>query len=194
MTVATTLTNTLGLGFSPGDHHYRTEKYDLVSAMQFSLLTVLGFREDRFLPLMSILSHSFVEQICHCLDEARKVLTSSSIFAATFAEEEINYSGNEWVYPGCIHYTHDFFFDLVEQAGLRCSRLDRSHPNSQTWVAITHPGMAPIPNIADLAQSDNLHKELDACRQQIKKASSHPYVKFGLHVRNLFRKIGILHS
>lgn len=45
---------TLGRGLKLGDHHYRAfvdfpDRYDLGAAMQFSLLTALGLREDHFL-------------------------------------------------------------------------------------------------------------------------------------------------
>ena len=44
----------LGIGLSPGSRHYRAfvgppEKYDLVAAMQFNLLTALGLREHHYL-------------------------------------------------------------------------------------------------------------------------------------------------
>lgn len=43
-----------GLGLAPGSHHYRawvgaTETYDLFSHMQFSLMTLLGLRQDHAL-------------------------------------------------------------------------------------------------------------------------------------------------
>ena len=45
---------TLGRGLQPGDHHYRAfvdfpGSYDIGAAMQFSLVTALGLREDHFL-------------------------------------------------------------------------------------------------------------------------------------------------
>lgn len=48
------LKDRLGTGFPAGSHHYRAfvgppEKYDLVSAMQFNLLTLLGLREQHYL-------------------------------------------------------------------------------------------------------------------------------------------------
>lgn len=44
----------LGKGLTPGAHHYRAfvgppERYDLIAAMQFNLLTLLGMREEHFL-------------------------------------------------------------------------------------------------------------------------------------------------
>jgi hypothetical protein len=45
---------TLGRGLQPGEHHYRAfidfpDRYDIGAAMQFSLLTALGLREDHSL-------------------------------------------------------------------------------------------------------------------------------------------------
>jgi len=44
----------MGLGLKPGDRHYRAfvgppEKYDIVAAMQFNLLTFMGLREYHYL-------------------------------------------------------------------------------------------------------------------------------------------------
>ena len=44
----------LGRGLKPGDHHYRAfvgppQNYDLVAAMQFNVLTLLGLREHHYL-------------------------------------------------------------------------------------------------------------------------------------------------
>lgn len=46
--------NEFGLGLKPGSKHYRAfvgppEKYDIVSAMQFNLLTFMGLREHHYL-------------------------------------------------------------------------------------------------------------------------------------------------
>lgn len=257
----------LGLGLAPGQRHYRAfvglpERYDLVGAMQFNLLTALGLREHHFLldigcgslragrlfipflqaghyfgiepekwlveegidkqvgadlirlkqpsfhydsnfPLtafdrkfdfvvaQSIFSHTSASQIRQCLGEARKVLTPSSIFAATFVEGEEDYSGDEWVYPDCVSYTFEFFSRLVEQAGLSCRRLDWGHPNGQKWVAITLPDAQPLPVIADPASCGSLRAELEYCRQQLKKTVSHPYVQLGLGVRKILKRMGI---
>lgn len=258
----------LGHGLSPGDSHYRAyigppDKYDLVSAMQFNLLTALGLREGHFLldigcgslragrlfvPYLlegryygiepekwlleegiarelgegilglkrptfrhaddfslsafgrkfdfivaqSIFSHAAVGQIRRCLAEARQVMTPSSIFAATFAEGAGNYNGDDWVYPDCIHYTFAFFSSLAEEAGLRCQRLDWHHPNGQTWVAITLPTAPLLPDLADPNRCGELRRELDACREELKKTAAHPYVRIGLQVRNLLRNMGLL--
>jgi hypothetical protein len=104
----------------------------------FSLTTFN--REFDFLLAHSIFTHAAKRQIATCLNEARKVMTDSSIFAATIDEStEKNYEGDEWVYPGITEYTRDCISDLVEVAQLKCQFMNTPHPWGQTWCIITDP-------------------------------------------------------
>ncbi len=203
----------LGVGLFTGAQHYRAfvgppEKYDLVSSMQFNLMTLIGLREHHFLldigcgslragklfiPYLlpkryfgtepeqwlidegikneigeelismkqpsfsndsnftlttfnqqfdfilaqSIFSHASQQQIRRCLSEAKKVMKPTSIFAATFVKGESNYTGEDWVYPGCVTYTLDHMSQIVEEEHLVCKPIKWRHPNQQSWVLIT---------------------------------------------------------
>ena len=53
-------------------------------------------RSFDFLIAQSIFSHTSQNQLRKCLSEAAKVMTPSSIFAATFFEGTTNYEGDRW--------------------------------------------------------------------------------------------------
>ena len=181
------------------------EKFDLLSANQFNLLTFLGLREDHYLldigcgslrvgrlliPFLlperyhgiepeqwlidegirnelgrdileikkpvfsndddftlsifnrkfdyilahSIFSHASEQQIRKCLSEARKVMTPTSLFIATFAKGRENYFGNEWVYPGFVMYTEEHMHTLFQEQKLVSTVLRWSHPEFQIWI------------------------------------------------------------
>lgn len=182
-----------------------SEKYDLISATQFNLLTFLDLREDHylldigcgslragklFIPFLlpgryhgiepeqwlinkgimnelgkdilgikkpafsnndnftlsvfnkkfdyilahSIFSHASERQISRCLSEARKVMRPTSLFIATFAKGDDDYSGDEWVYPGFVMYTEDHMRALFEEQGLASIILSWPHPEFQVWI------------------------------------------------------------
>ncbi|MCI0639009.1 MAG: class I SAM-dependent methyltransferase [Gemmataceae bacterium] len=93
-------------------------------------------RQFDYLIAQSIFSHAAAEQIRQCLAEAKKVMLPTSVFAATFRQGSTNYTGRDWVYPGCSTYRLEYFTRLVEDAGLSCRVLTWPQPNQQTWTAI----------------------------------------------------------
>lgn len=101
-------------------------------------LTVFNRKFD-FLLAHSIFTHAAGHQIVRCLEEARKVMTSESIFAATIDEADYNYEGDEWVYPGIAEYTREYIASLVENADLKCTFMNWPHPWGQTWFVVTDP-------------------------------------------------------
>jgi len=197
-------------GSGDGERDYRgfvgpSEKFDIISATQFNLLTFLDLREDHyildvgcgslragklFIPFLlprryygiepeqwlidqgiknelgedilgvkkpvfsndnnftlstfdrkfdyilahSIFSHAAEPQISRCLSEARKVMKQTSLFIATFAKGDDDYSGDEWVYPGFVMYTEDRMRALFEEQGLASSILNWPHPEFQVWI------------------------------------------------------------
>ncbi|MBW1793700.1 MAG: class I SAM-dependent methyltransferase [Deltaproteobacteria bacterium] len=248
-----------------GSRHYRAfvgpaEKYDLVSAMQFNLLTSLGLREHHFLldigcgslragrlfipylspgrywglepeqwliedgiknelgediirikqPVFSydnnftlsifnrefdfilaqsIFSHAPEPQIKKCLSEAKKVMSPTSIFAATFVEGNQNYTGNEWVYPGCVTYTLEYMKNLVEDRSLTCKPIDWPHPNGQTWMVIVHPENEY--NIPDLSVNrlSPVGSETGLHENRLPRMERHPYVRLGLTINRFTQRI-----
>lgn len=258
--------DTLGKNLPTGSRHYRAfvgpaEKYDLVSAMQFNLLTFLGLREHHylldigcgslrggklFIPYLlprryfgiepekwlieegiknelgediirikqpvfshdsnftlsifdgefdvilaqSIFSHASQRQIRRCLSEAKKVMKPTSIFAATFVRGEQNYTGDEWVYPGCVTYTLEHMINLVEEAGLICKPIDWPHPNRQTWIMIVNPeNEKSIPDLSDISRLSSLENELKFYKERLSKIEGHPYVRLGLKINRLLQRI-----
>lgn len=109
-------------------------------------LSEFGQKFD-FIVAQSIFSHAAPAQVERCLGEARKVMSPTSIFAATFVKGTENYTGSAWVYPGCVQYTLDYMKDIANQHGLACIPIGWKHPNNQSWVVITDPSNAKCANV-----------------------------------------------
>jgi SAM-dependent methyltransferase len=143
-----------------------------------------------FILAQSIFSHTSQLQIRRCLSEAKKVMRPTSIFAATFVKGEKNYSGNKWVYPGCVTYTLDHITSIIKEQGLVGKAVDWFHPNQQTWLVIVNPGKEkniPVPN--NFLRLSFLENELKILRERLSKIEGHPYVRLGLEIRRLVRRI-----
>ena len=69
-----------------------------------------------------------------CLSEAREIMTKSSLFVYTFVEAEINYDGDDWVYPEFITYTRQKMTRLFKDLGFFCRVYVWPHPCFQTWM------------------------------------------------------------
>ena len=219
-----------------GDQDYRgfvgpSEKYDLISATQFNLLTFLDLREDHylldvgcgslragklFIPFLqpgryhgiepeqwlidegirnelgkdiiavkkpvfsndsnftlsvfdrkfdyilahSIFSHASERQISRCLSEARKVMKPTSLFIATFAKGNDDYSGDEWVYPGFVMYTEDHMRALFEQQGLASTILSWPHPEYQVWIVAALRNHIEGTETSDYSRLEDLESEV----------------------------------
>jgi hypothetical protein len=261
------ITDLKRLNLPTGSHHHRAfvgppEKYDIVSAMQFNLLTFLGLREDHYLldigcgslrggrlfmvyllsghyfgmepekwliaegiknelgedlikiktPVFSydnnftctkfgqkfnfilaqsIFSHASEAQIRRCMCEVEKCMKPTSIFVATFVRGETNYTGDKWVYPGCVIYTLDHMVQLAKEVGLICKLINWFHPNQQAWILMTYPENEK--NISDLSIGASLHlkSELNRYKERIAKLEKHPYVRLGLKINGIMQKIKI---
>lgn len=92
-----------------------------------------------YLIAQSIFSHTSKVQISRCLSEAKIVMKKDGFFLATFVLGKENYSGSEWVYPGCVKYRHSFILDIVREENLDAIKTNWKHPNGQTWYVIFHP-------------------------------------------------------
>lgn len=95
-------------------------------------LAVFGQPFD-FLIAQSIFSHTSPAQTEACMRSARSVMSATSVFAATYFEGDDSYTGDEWVYPGCVTYRKDDMRRTVEEAGLAFKHVDHFHPNGQQW-------------------------------------------------------------
>lgn len=145
-------------------------------------------REFDFLLAQSIFSHASQVQIHACLAAASKVMKPQAIFVANFVESEVNYTGDEWVYPGGSTYTLEFMSQMVADHGLTCIPLDWPHPVNLKWIAIVRPehaGSLPILS----GQLPALKAERDQYRQRLEKLEHHPYVRIGLAMSRMLRQV-----
>lgn len=145
-------------------------------------LSIFNQRFD-FILAQSIFSHASLSQIRRCLSEAKKVMGPTTLFAATFVRGEHDYTGDAWVYPGCITYTPGRMVGLAEEQGLICRLIDWPHPAQQTWLIIAHPeSEEQIPDPSDLTKLLCLESELRFAKARLAKLERHPYVRLGLNI------------
>lgn len=156
-----------------------------------------------FILAHSIFSHTSQYQIRRCLSEAKKVMTPTSIFAATFLRGEKNYTGDEWSHPNRAEYTLEHMISLVEQHGLTLKVISWPHHRYQTWVLIVNPEHEKnLPDLERISQafsnSQTLRlkeelelsdKKLRLSREELSQIQKHPYVRFGFKIRRLVRRI-----
>lgn len=144
-------------------------------------LTAFGRTFD-FLIAQSIFSHTSQAQLCRCLSEAAKVMTPSSIFAATFFEGSDNYEGKAWTAHA--DYRMDTLRALVEEQGLVLRPIEWDHQDLQRWVLILHGQTTVVtPDLLTTARKIHLERELERARQQLLSIRSHPWMKLGYKIK-----------
>jgi SAM-dependent methyltransferase len=98
-----------------------------------------------FLLAHSIFTHAPQHLIKKCLAEACKVISTTSLFFATYNKGAIDYNGDRWIAPGGdsdgtfhghVTYTFARISALAEEVGLQCAEMDVVHPAGASWVAI----------------------------------------------------------
>lgn len=145
-------------------------------------------RKFDFIIAQSIFSHASESQIRRCLSEAKKVLKASSFFAATFVEGGNSYTGNKWVYPGCVTYTLEHMVRLVQEHGLICKPIDWPHPGQQKWVVIVEPGNEKhIPDLSDTIKWAYLENELRFYKKRLSRIQRHRSVRIALRISHLLK-------
>lgn len=150
-------------------------------------LTAFGRKFD-FMLAQSIFSHASQAQIRRCLSEVKKVLEPNGIFAATFFPGETNYEGSEWVYPGCVYYTLEYFTKLAADEGLACKPLNWTHTNQQKWVALTHPEhQAEVPDLADVGRIGVLEQQVQATSRKLNELQRLAGLKLLKKINRVFR-------
>lgn len=100
-------------------------------------------RQFDFLLAHAIFTHATKNQLEKCFAEARRVLKPEGVFVATFQEGDIDYEGDQWVYPEQACYTLAYIEAAAGRAGLLCKFPEWSHPIGQTWFVLHHPDHAP---------------------------------------------------
>ena len=90
-----------------------------------------------FVVAHSVFSHAARPQIRQCLFNVEKCLQLDGVMAATFVKGNVDYKGEEWVYPECVTYTIEQMKRVAAEVGLTAQAIDWQHPNGQTWILIT---------------------------------------------------------
>ncbi|MEP7190009.1 MAG: class I SAM-dependent methyltransferase [Roseiflexaceae bacterium] len=145
-------------------------------------------RSFDYLIAQSVFSHATQAQIHRCLEEATKVMTPSSLFITNFMEGPDNYSGDEWVYPGCSEFTMDFMTKLVESHGLLCKPIAWPHPIGLSWIVIHRPEYTG--DALEITQQPAFLKgELNVYKRQLRQLQQNPYVKIALSVKQAVAKL-----
>jgi SAM-dependent methyltransferase len=153
-------------------------------------LTTFGRKFD-FMLAQSIFSHATQAQIRRCLSEAKQALEPAGVFAATYFIGETNYEGTEWVYPGSVSFREEYFARMAADEGLACKKLNWSHPNQQTWVAITHrEHINEVPDLADASRIGVLEHQVAALTQRIDELQKLKGLKLLRKINRLFGRKG----
>jgi len=82
-------------------------------------LGVFGQTFD-YIMAQSIFSHAALWQIESCLKSVYSVMHDDTIFIATYRPSEKDYTGTEWVYPGCVWFRTETMIRVAHEAGLTC--------------------------------------------------------------------------
>ena len=152
-------------------------------------LTVFNKKFD-YMIAQSIFSHASKNQIEKCFSESIKVMKPDSFFLATFILGEEDYKGDEWVYPGCVFYTMDYIVSLGERFGMACEFLDWPHPNKQSWFVFTFKeNKKNLPHLKEISDLFSLKDKLRVCSERLKKYDGSRYVKFGISIRKILKKL-----
>lgn len=152
--------------------------------------TKFGQKFD-FILAQSIFSHASEAQIIRCMSEVKECMKPTSIFVATFVRGEKNYTGEKWVYPGCVAYTLGRMVEMAEELEMICKPINWPHPNQQTWVLMTYPkNEKSIPDLS-IGASLHLKSELNLYKERIARLERHPYVRLGLTTNRIIQKIKI---
>ena len=61
----------------------------------------------------------------------------NSLFLATYKQADVDYDGEDWVYPGLSNYRADTMSGLGELYGLKCFELPVPTGTGQTWLMFT---------------------------------------------------------
>jgi hypothetical protein len=145
-------------------------------------------RSFDYLIAQSVFSHATQAQIHRCLEEAAKVMSPSSLFVANFMEGPDNYTGDQWVYPGCSEFTMDFMIKMVESHGLACKPVTWPHPIGLSWIVIHRPEYAG--DALEVTQQPVFLKgQLSVSKNQLARLQQNPYVRIALLLNQAVDKI-----
>jgi hypothetical protein len=134
-------------------------------------LTEFGTQFD-YLLAQSIFSHTSLAQMHRCFEQARMVVNEDSQFFATFIRGAVDYDGDEWVYPGIVHFRPQTMRRIAREHGFTMKVLEWPHP-AQTWVLFrpVEAPKKPLPPALRPYQRRIARLEARVARQQAKLAA-----------------------
>lgn len=105
-----------------------------------------------FIIAQSIFSHAGRDLILRGLSGFKAVLKPNGLILATFvpATKEPEYTGDGWVYPGCVAYNSETILDFAKQTGLHGIPIPWYHPR-QDWYLFALDA-ARLPSEEEAAQ------------------------------------------
>ena len=146
-------------------------------------------RKFDFLLAQSVFSHASQAQIASCLSEAKEVMKADTIFAATFAKGDENYSGDKWTIWAT--YRLDHMEELVKEAGLLCKSIPWPHPDMQQWILIFRPeAESRVSKLTNVSQLPDCRMQLEFCEERLSKIENHPAVQMVLRVNRAWKLLG----
>lgn len=160
------------------------------------LCDVFGQQFDYVLA-QGVFVHAPECDIRKCISETAKCMKSTSIFAATYMQGHENHMGGEWLYPGTTTYTPTRISEMASAAGLTCLPIHWPHPRGAQWILLCNPkNKDNILNFIDKASKLHLRENLNELQRQLSESeqkrlqlSKHPYVRIGIKMNRILRRL-----
>jgi cyclopropane fatty-acyl-phospholipid synthase-like methyltransferase len=89
-----------------------------------------------FIIAQSIFSHCGKDLITTALNNFYHSLKDTGIAAVTFIHGKNNFTGNGWIYPGCVEYIPETIEQLGTESKLFIKQIPWHHPR-QTWYLLS---------------------------------------------------------
>ncbi|MGF1770779.1 methyltransferase domain-containing protein [Vibrio wakamikoensis] len=98
-----------------------------------------------FIIAQSIFSHTGLDLLSQALSNIKHSLNESGIALVTLIKDDKDFTGEGWVYPGCVAFTPTTIHNVISKTGLSFIELPWFHPR-QTWFALSkHQKNLPTP-------------------------------------------------
>ena len=97
--------------------------------------TSFGEKFD-YIIAQSIFSHAALWQIKKCMKNAKNVLEPNGRFVFNYGVGKQDYTGNDWVYPGCVSYTPKTMHQVAEDLNLHWAEIEIPISFSKHWMVV----------------------------------------------------------
>ena len=118
-------------------HFVRSDKYD----------TIPDDTQFDYMLAHSIFTHAPLSLVKYWLAFTQKHLTEKGVFVATFFLDEMDYLGDEWVYPGKTTFKIETIEAVAKSFGLYCSHVNWKFHVKQYWLAFSKYNYTFLDNI-----------------------------------------------